>query len=300
MAPEPRGSIPDDRLMGWKEIAAYLHTCDRTAQRWERLGLPVRRIPTSKSMIVHASRGEIQEWLNTANGRQALTERKTGSSSVEDAVSKTDLANVTRQGSDGSGRSHTAEVSEEAGSAGIPGDGCRVVTGRSAPTLNPRRALAARSRILWLAAIGLTATMAVAWRATSPRWAAFHRPGPMVADSGSVPNRVPPGATALLRVTLTNGTALRMGSQEGTVSSLSVAGHPPLALSTRQTSDVLVLHIYLTSGSSVAGENKLKEIASMVLHRGQKQPAPDGSGLREIEWLKTLASPTPGETDTKR
>ncbi len=64
-----------DVLKGWKEIAAFLSTTDRTAQRWESsLALPVYRVETSKSAVVFASRRELSEWMRTA-GRQALSKR---------------------------------------------------------------------------------------------------------------------------------------------------------------------------------------------------------------------------------
>lgn len=68
--------MADDRLKGWKEIAEFLHVGDRTAQRWEHsLGLPVHRLETARSVIVFASRTEVQAWLESAEGKQAKAER---------------------------------------------------------------------------------------------------------------------------------------------------------------------------------------------------------------------------------
>lgn len=65
----------DDRLKGWKEIGQFLHTSDRTAQRWEQhLNLPVHRVPTAKRVVVFASRAELQAWLITAEGAAAVRE----------------------------------------------------------------------------------------------------------------------------------------------------------------------------------------------------------------------------------
>ena len=65
----------DDRLKGWKEIAACLRTSERTAQRWEnQLGLPVQRLETTKGAIVFASRGELEAWLASARQLPALDE----------------------------------------------------------------------------------------------------------------------------------------------------------------------------------------------------------------------------------
>ena len=49
-------------LSGWKEIAEHLHTEVRTAQRWERLGLPVRRVSKSDCSPVIAVVDEIEQW----------------------------------------------------------------------------------------------------------------------------------------------------------------------------------------------------------------------------------------------
>lgn len=68
----------DDLLKGWKEIAACLHTTDRTAQRWEStLGLPVHRIETSRSAVVFASRQELENWARASNGRTAALQLST-------------------------------------------------------------------------------------------------------------------------------------------------------------------------------------------------------------------------------
>lgn len=53
----------NDRLNGWKEIAAHLGKSVRTVQRWEHtLGLPVRRISTSGGEIIFALRSELDQW----------------------------------------------------------------------------------------------------------------------------------------------------------------------------------------------------------------------------------------------
>ena len=69
----------DDKLKGWKEIAAFLHTSVRTVQRWERgRQLPVRRIETATVSIIYASRHELEEWLLSSAGRSAVSERERG------------------------------------------------------------------------------------------------------------------------------------------------------------------------------------------------------------------------------
>ena len=51
-------------LTSWKEIAAYLGKGVRTVQRWElQFGLPVRRPNEKVKGIVHATREELDHWL---------------------------------------------------------------------------------------------------------------------------------------------------------------------------------------------------------------------------------------------
>lgn len=50
-------------LTGWKEIAEHLHLGVRTAQRWERLGLPVRRASNSRCSPVVAVPDELEKWI---------------------------------------------------------------------------------------------------------------------------------------------------------------------------------------------------------------------------------------------
>jgi len=51
-------------LSSWKEIASYLGKGVRTVQRWEQqYGLPVRRPNAKTKGIVHATRQELDKWL---------------------------------------------------------------------------------------------------------------------------------------------------------------------------------------------------------------------------------------------
>ena len=53
-------------LRSWKEIAHFLDTCVRTAQRWERLyGLPVRRIEEKNGAVVFATKAELTAWIKS-------------------------------------------------------------------------------------------------------------------------------------------------------------------------------------------------------------------------------------------
>ncbi|MGH9521573.1 MAG: hypothetical protein ACRD3E_03460 [Terriglobales bacterium] len=59
-------------LSGWKEIAAYMGRGVRTVQRWEKLGLPVRRPNAHLRSAVLASTEEIDSWISGCrNGRES-------------------------------------------------------------------------------------------------------------------------------------------------------------------------------------------------------------------------------------
>jgi hypothetical protein len=58
-------------LSGWKEIARYLGTGVRTAQRWEQFGLPVHRARSHLHSTVLVNTEDIDSWLlRRGNGRE--------------------------------------------------------------------------------------------------------------------------------------------------------------------------------------------------------------------------------------
>jgi hypothetical protein len=59
-------------LNTWKEIASYLGRGVRTAQRWERHGLPVRRVAPGPRASVIADSRDIDAWLQSAKSRNAI------------------------------------------------------------------------------------------------------------------------------------------------------------------------------------------------------------------------------------
>ena len=63
-------SAEDNRFGSWKEIAAYLGRDIRTVRRWEKRGLPVRRVPGGARGAVYAYRAEIDAWLSKGQEKQ--------------------------------------------------------------------------------------------------------------------------------------------------------------------------------------------------------------------------------------
>src|SRR5437762_2019271 len=52
-------------LNSWKEIANYLGRGVRTVQRWEKRGLPVRRMGSGSRAPVIANKPEIDRWMES-------------------------------------------------------------------------------------------------------------------------------------------------------------------------------------------------------------------------------------------
>ena len=76
-----------DRIHGWREIAAYLGRDERTAKRWEKQrGLPVRRIPGEGRANVYAQRSEVEAWLLDDRGRAAEVPVETAAGGVAAAT----------------------------------------------------------------------------------------------------------------------------------------------------------------------------------------------------------------------
>ena len=66
-------------LNGWKDIANYLGRGVRTVQRWEALGLPVRRPNSRLRSAVLSTAEEIDAWLEQCgNGRSDALQRLSG------------------------------------------------------------------------------------------------------------------------------------------------------------------------------------------------------------------------------
>ena len=49
-------------LDSWKEIAAFFGRDERTVSHWEKLGLPVHRLPGAKGRV-YAYTEELSAWL---------------------------------------------------------------------------------------------------------------------------------------------------------------------------------------------------------------------------------------------
>jgi len=73
-------------LNSWKEVASYLGRGVRTVQRWESLGLPVRRVGNGSRAPVIAYTSDIDRWMQQARSGGLL-----GKEMVEQVLCKGDL-----------------------------------------------------------------------------------------------------------------------------------------------------------------------------------------------------------------
>lgn len=85
----PTHSAGEERLDGWKEIAAYCKRDARTVQRWEKIaGFPIHRLQVDKLGTVYAFKLEVDAWRRERGG-QFEEESRDAAGSPED---KTPLA----------------------------------------------------------------------------------------------------------------------------------------------------------------------------------------------------------------
>lgn len=105
------------RLDSWKEIAAFFGRDERTVNRWEKLGLPVHRLPGTKGRV-YAYAEELSAWLAAPkNADAALTGDSSAGLQGPGASGLTVI--VGRQNAVDSGSLEVPSVAEvRAGSAG--------------------------------------------------------------------------------------------------------------------------------------------------------------------------------------
>jgi len=78
------------RIVGWKEIAQYLNTSVRTAQRWEQeLGLPVHHPGSSKGYSVLAYVEELEAWLKGPKGSTVSGKDRPGPAMSTESTTRT-------------------------------------------------------------------------------------------------------------------------------------------------------------------------------------------------------------------
>ena len=143
--PKPGATQP--RLVGWKDIAAYLGKSERTVKRWgSGRNLPVHRVPGGASASVYAYPAELDQWLEA------------GDSSEPEAPDVARNPDSSEDGKTGASRS----------------------TGSADATVPQLGAPSARFRIRWQWSVAALILLAIALAFSVAR---FSRPGESAASS---------------------------------------------------------------------------------------------------------------------
>jgi hypothetical protein len=271
-------STADDRLKGWKEIAAFLHTSDRTVQRWERqFRLPVSRVRSARRGIVFASRRDVDAWLASSDGHAALSEpvgdRVEPASDGPIDSSAVPLTGITK-----------SEVVAPIGAI----EARMSVFAAAGPRWLPVYAIDALKRRLRPAMLlaGTILVVAGATAALSGRRELFDaKPKATAAGRGLQPSHARPARSPTVLLTFANGATARIAVTEGPVTTVRVPNVATLAVSATVESDTLELHVYRVSTAEREGDPELLEIGIFRLSPHQRQPLPDGLGLQAMEWV---------------
>ena len=269
----------NDRLKGWKEIALYLRTSDRTVQRWERsLRLPVHRIRAHPSAIVYASQRELETWLRSLDGRAALSEHADAGPIPEPSV-------------DSPARSLPCD---EPAAADQLDDG-QAVANRAAPLkLVPVPTL----RRIWRPAVALVAVALVGGGVMSVKSGSWHwstqgqsQTSPSSAvGSEAVPPTAPklPVRPPVLRLLLTfdDGTSAGVVVKVGSLAMCAIPGRATYALSAEFQDGEARVHVSSIEGMDPQGTPRLTELAVLTLRSGQQIPFSGLPGLSTMKWAQ--------------
>jgi hypothetical protein len=262
----------DDELRGWKAIADYLGTSDRTAQRWERdVALPVRRRGNAKGATVVATRRELDEWRSSPAGRQAEDEH------LPDAVPPPSPP-VSARSADG----------HENGAGGVwvaPPGSWRFPGGAAW-----RRPLAGV-----LAALGLLLAAGALWFAARTVWpretsTPDGRSSPSAAAATS--QQSGPAAVAVLKLSAASGEVWSIRVVDGAMATFESAAGRTLGLSVEI--DGRQARVTLSdSRSADAGAGPGTSLGVVTLAQGVPAPVAYAGTQMTLEWTGTEGrSPT--------
>ena len=284
-------STSDDRLRGWKEIGDFLHACDRTAQRWERqLHLPVHRIDTSRSVIVFASRKEIDAWLETAEGKRARSE--TGQTSTSEGAvleSQPQPAHGRLPGSETGLYTETVdEANTQTCAATCSGES--IVAQPIQPTRDDPVRIPPKSRAHLRVTLALVSFVCVASALAAFLKGDGTHAGVRNVSEKSAVTSVSPSAnqTFFVALTIADGRIVTLGILDGTIGRCRLPNRSTIAFSAKLSVDALTVQAYRVTGNDETGAPKLTWTAEWNLKPSASQSAEQIGGLKTIEWTKTL------------
>jgi len=258
-AEEPLQGIDDDLLKGWKDIARFLHSSERTVQRWEHtLRLPVRRAGTPSASLIYATRTELRTWLQSTEGATAVAD-------PSDAD-----------------RSPAAD-SSDTGPLSDPVDA--VHASRESAGEAPVR-VSRRLPWLGLAVVALALTGVVYRYAGSAWWgkAASATPQATTAVGGQA-SQASPSAVMLLRLTLADGTWSVVGIPYGAAAMSTRVGGVSLVFTAVRVGDESQVHVSPVKPGLPGNSQSLGEAVVITLRQDGSATPTGVPGLAKIEWL---------------
>lgn len=244
----------DDRLRGWKEIAAALHASERTAQRWEEaMALPVHRVPGARGDQVFAYQRELDAWMTAQEDHQpeviSVVQRDNGIESLDAAPVPARARSRTRWLL--AAIVALSLVTLAAVALSIQGQTQDAASGGGAPV-----------------------------RGTSVQ-----------NNSRAVPDEQRRPQPVLLRVSVDGGAAVVIGVAEGDLGRIAVPGKGlTLGVMPRLASDTLSVRLFRLQGATVTGEPVLTELASLNLVRGTPGRCEVASVTVVLEWTTASGS----------
>jgi hypothetical protein len=258
----------DDELSGWKAIADYLGTSERTAQRWERdLGLPVRRGGAAKGTTVVATPSDLDQWRSSPVGLRAEGARALDSS--EQAASAT-AEGARRESGDNVG---VATAVVEQGSTRRP-RGRMVVGGLSA-------ALLVLALLGWLVGPGLLSRPQHS-NLASNRTAVASLSGPGA------------GGVVVLKLTAASGEAWSLRVKSGTMATWEAGTGRILGIVAAVDGAVARVTLTETERSTTGTERRIWQ-GNESLARGVSAPIRFAGSRMLLEWVGTEGTSPPGE-----
>ncbi len=284
----------DDRLRGWKEIGAYLHASERTAQRWEltRL-LPVQRVHTAQRAVIFASRNALEAWIQSEAGRVAMSEPGRHMSVCGQSTCLGTHAVVGPPSCDGASRvdhvplaNDTADVDAETGEdvPSVP------LCDHAHHDFSLRAAMG--SRRTWVAVgAGLLLTAIVIFVAATDR--GVDPRGRSEASSipvGSAQHELARARGALaglrsigVRVTFANGSEGVLGVPFGGIATCFAPGGPTYAFSAERVDDGARIHVSLMEHWDKLDIPVIKELGVWSLRPGASARVSELRGLKAIQ-----------------
>jgi len=275
------------RLQGWKEIAAFLDTSPRTAQRWEEyLHLPVRREARIRGAAVYALPDELCAWRVRhrkeieEDERIAGAEPIAGSHVASAASGAAAIVSAASSGTPNHAESQAADASAEGNLALVRG------------TPWHRRSYA--TPLVMAAAVAVLGLLLVMWwQLPGLRGRRSETPSvsPHVDPSAPTAYSAPSGNTVLVMRVQVGSESAVVSTSSGAMTTVALSSRRKLALVPmvkEPAVDLLLAEVSRRAG----GLEALREVARHRLLLSQPVVIEAAEGL-SVEILRTSSIPAP-------